>query len=375
LLVSTILDILPGMLVLFSIAFAAYALIVLWLLQGLIRLPHAKEGASLPGVTVIVAARDESAHLKDCLDALARQEYAGEWEVWIIDDQSRDETLAIARKAALDHPNWHATENDHTETWHSSKKGALETAIRRARGELLLLTDADCTPPALWISGMVAALSPQIGFSAGFAPLRAPAAPVWWQEFLRVDALAAAMVAAGGIGHGCGITCAGRSLACRRSALEEIGGYAGLPDTFSGDDDFLLQAIARCKKWRMAYALEPQIAVPSLGPPDWRAFLLQKKRHLSAGTSYNRPAQAGYLIFHAANGLLWLAALFSPLFNPAWALLLLLKVVLDGITLIFWSNKLRQPFPLAGFFAWEFLFPLYHLLAFPRPGRETPWKN
>ena len=363
------------MIALLSILFAAYASIVLWLLRGTIRTPRPMQSSPRPSISVIVAARDEGLHLQACLDALARQEYTGEWEVWIVDDRSHDNTLSIARGAATGRPSWHVAVNEHPGTWRSGKKGALATAIKSAKGEVLLFTDADCTPPPLWMAGMAAMLPPQTGLCAGFSPLIAPEAPRLWQNFLLIDTLVAALVAAGSIGNNRGITCTGRSLACRRAALVEIGGYAALPDTLSGDDDFLLQAVARRKNWRVSYALSAQTAVPALGPPGWRAFLRQKKRHLSAGTRYSSLARAGYFVFHVANGLIWSAGLIGLFVNPAWALLLLLKIILDSLVLSFWSIRLSQPFSPIAFLTWEAAFPLYHLAAFPRSGKEIPWKQ
>ena len=362
------------MIALASIVFASYALILLWLAAGLIRLPRLRPAVSPPpSLSVIVAVRDEAGHLETCLEALSRQEYPGEWELFIIDDQSTDRSPEIARETAARYPGWHAAGNDFIGRWRSSKKGALETAFRCARGELLLFTDADCTPPPQWLAGMAAAMAPGSALCAGFSPLAAPDAPQLWRAFLQVDTLAAALVAAGGIGHGRGITCSGRNLACRRQILMELGGYDALPDTLSGDDDFLLQAVARFGS-RLTYALASSTAVPAQGPSGWRAFIRQKRRHLSAGGRYHLPAQLGYALYHGTNLLLWASPLAGLIHRPL-LLLLPAKLLLDGLLLRFWSSRLHQPFSLAGFLAWEPIFPLYHLIAFPRRGEEISWKT
>jgi len=368
-------DNLPAMIPLASIVFASYALILLWLAAGLIRLPRPHLASSPPPfLSVIVAARDEAVHLETCLEALSRQEYPGEWELFIIDDQSVDRSPDIAREAAARHPGWHTAGNDFVGRWRSSKKGALETAFLRARGELLLFTDADCTPPPQWLAGMAAAMGSESVLCAGFSPLVAPDASRLWRAFLLVDTLAAALVAAGGIGHGRGITCSGRSLACRRHILSEIGGYDALPDTLSGDDDFLLQAVASSGRHRLIYALAPSTAVPAQGPSGWRAFIRQKRRHLSAGSRYKLPIQLGYTLFHSANLLLWSTPLVGLIHRPL-LLFLPAKIILDGLVLFLWSSRLHQPFSLAGLLAWEPLFPVYHLVAFPRCGEEISWKT
>jgi cellulose synthase/poly-beta-1,6-N-acetylglucosamine synthase-like glycosyltransferase len=324
---------------------------------------------------VIVAARDAADTLAKCLAALHAQEYEGDWELFVIDDHSKDDTLAMAREAASGHPDWHVLATGQATRWLSRKKGALETAFQHARGDLLLLTDADCTPPPSWLAGMAAAHRPVDALCAGFSPQQAPGSSRLWQDFLHADSLAAALVAAGGIGHGRGITCTGRNLSCRRQALAEIGGYAALPDTLSGDDDFLLQILARSRTHSISYAIASDTAVPALGPANWRDLILQKRRHLSAGIRYSLPLRLGYFLYHSTNFVLWSALLIAPFYNPLLILPLAVKVLFDGAALGFWSRKLFQSLSLGGLLAWELFSPLYHLAAFPWPGKEIPWKK
>ncbi len=356
-----------------SIIFSLYLLIIAWLFCGILRLRRPPIPASLPSLSVIVAARNEGALLGDCLAALGAQAYGGDREVLIVDDQSCDATRAIASAAVARHPGWRLLDNTHPGRWQSRKKGALESALRQARGEYLLFTDADCTPPPAWMAGMAAALAAGATACAGFSPLTAPEAPPLWRAFLHTDTLAAALVAAGGLGHGRAITGTGRSLACRRAALSAIGGYAALPDTLSGDDDFLLQRLATAPGGKLTYQLAPEAAVPARGPANWRTFRRQKRRHLSAGARYTRPVQLGYLLFHGTNLLLWSLLLLAPFLRPSLLLFLAAKILLDGLALWFWSSRLRQPFHPGGFFLWQVLFPLYHLFALPPLGPEVSW--
>ncbi|HQG46848.1 MAG TPA: glycosyltransferase family A protein, partial [bacterium] len=142
-----------------SIIFSLYLLIIAWLLYGILRLRRPPAPVSLPSLSVMVAARNEGAFLGECLEALSAQDYAGDWEVLIVDDGSSDATRAIARAGVERHPRWQLLGNDYPERWRSRKKGALESALRRARGEYLLFTDADCTPPPAWVAQMAAVLA------------------------------------------------------------------------------------------------------------------------------------------------------------------------------------------------------------------------
>ena len=92
-------------LALFVIAFIAYvpgfmnAFLVGSILSD--RRPVLRKYERLPDVCVLVACYNESENIADTLASLARQEYPGNLEVVVIDDDSTDGSLAIARSMAV----------------------------------------------------------------------------------------------------------------------------------------------------------------------------------------------------------------------------------------------------------------------------------
>ena len=55
-----------------------------------------------PPVVAIVPARNEAASVAECIASLARQEYAGEFSIVVVDDHSEDGTADLARRAAAE---------------------------------------------------------------------------------------------------------------------------------------------------------------------------------------------------------------------------------------------------------------------------------
>jgi hopene-associated glycosyltransferase HpnB len=55
---------------------------------------------SWPSVAVVIPARDEAAGIAQSIGSLLRQDYPGEWSVFLVDDDSNDGTAAVARSAA-----------------------------------------------------------------------------------------------------------------------------------------------------------------------------------------------------------------------------------------------------------------------------------
>jgi chlorobactene glucosyltransferase len=132
-----------------------WAGLVVWIIFRAARqagayLPSGQAGAPdsaqlrLPGVAVVLPARDEAANLGPCLDALmAQRGLAGGWSVLVVDDNSCDGTAALVRAHAARNPRirlQHAGELP--PGWmgkpHACWKGALA-----ADAEYLCFIDAD----------------------------------------------------------------------------------------------------------------------------------------------------------------------------------------------------------------------------------------
>lgn len=98
-----------------------------------------------PRVSVIVPARDAAPTLARTLAALQSQDTADPYEVIVVDDGSRDETVQIARRFA---PLVKVISNESSE----GPGGARNRGATAARATILAFTDADCFPTPQWLS-------------------------------------------------------------------------------------------------------------------------------------------------------------------------------------------------------------------------------
>ncbi len=99
---------------------------------------------NLPFVSIIVPVKDEERVIGRLLDILLRLDYPKEKsEIIIVEDGSKDKTIEICQKYANQHSN-------HIKLFHratsNGKPSALNYALKRAKGEILALFDADCVP-------------------------------------------------------------------------------------------------------------------------------------------------------------------------------------------------------------------------------------
>lgn len=111
------------------------------------RRPAAAAGdEQLPTVTVLVPARDEEAVIAASLGRLQQLRYPeGKLEILVINDGSRDATLAAAQRQAGADPRCRFLDIPAAEGGRG-KSAVLNRALREARGEVLAVYDADNLP-------------------------------------------------------------------------------------------------------------------------------------------------------------------------------------------------------------------------------------
>lgn len=109
-----------------------------------------------PPVSILLPARNEELNIRACVESLLSQDYPNV-EVIVIDDDSTDATPRVLDELQRQHPRRDRLHVVHAGTlpegW-AGKPHAIQVGAERARGEWLLLTDADTRhrPDALSLS-------------------------------------------------------------------------------------------------------------------------------------------------------------------------------------------------------------------------------
>jgi len=169
-----------------------------------------------PFVSVVIPAHNEEEYLLSCLESIKNQDYAGEYEVIVVDNASTDNTAQIAR-------DWGAR------VVHEGKPSpacARQKGAEVATAKIIAFIDADTQAPAHWLSTivwrflcepeMVAVSGPYAWGDAGkFSRIAS-----YVGNFLSIiiDQLFRRVFDKGGAIWGC-------NFAVRRSALLEVGGF------------------------------------------------------------------------------------------------------------------------------------------------------
>lgn len=242
-----------------------------------------------PTVSVLVPARNESAHIEACLNSLVRQDYPLEkFEIIVVDDESEDDTARIVERIV--------SESSHRirllrvtakPSEVSAKINALRLGLAGGASELVFTTDADCEVSPGWISSTVKYFEDSVGVVTGttlFHNNNATPPLLFGIQFL--DFLSHTACAAGAIGNGTVNNCNGSNMAFRRSAYDAVGGYESLAHLNSGDDSLLAQKIAATSRWEVRFNVDRSGSVRTTPAKTWNDFLQQRMRWAAQTADY-----------------------------------------------------------------------------------------
>ena len=334
---------------------ALYVLLLLALAYGLGQ-RTASSDAGQRRVTVMVAAHNEADRIDACLNALALQTYPPELtQVVVVDDRSQDDTYQVASSWQDRIPGLRVIRVEEP-VLACPKKNALNQGIKVATGEIVLTTDADCTPSPEWIASTASCFSDGVGAVIGPAPLTDSGGRL--SPLLLFQAMLVNALAAGSAGIGLPLTCSGRNFAFRKSAFDDVDGYTPIGHILGGDDVLLMRRIASAG-WPVVYNHDNAAAVRS--PAHLDRQWSRQIRYQSKARHYGLPILSLAMliyIFHllllAGPVIAWLAPSTTPIL---WAVLIA-KAAADGVFLFRAARRLQQRRMLR----W---FPLVECLAIP----------
>ncbi|MGZ4049206.1 MAG: glycosyltransferase, partial [Bacteroidia bacterium] len=224
---------------------AAYFLLIASYCYAWIKMKGTKlNNNDLVFVSIVIAARNEEKNIINCLDSIIKQSYnANKFEIIIIDDASADLTNKLVSDYSERHPNIKLI-SLREDGKNVGKKFAIRKGIEKAKGELIVTTDADCSMGENWLRSVVSFYS---GTNAKMI-----VSPVCFQNeksiFEKMQSLEfIALIACGGssLYYNKAIMCNGANLAYPKEVFMEMNGFDDIDEKASGDDVLLMYKIKR----------------------------------------------------------------------------------------------------------------------------------
>lgn len=316
-----------------------YGVLVLNFIRGWHRLVYFTSQKSDPHtrVSIIVAARDEEANINKTIDDLIAQQYPEALtEIIIIDDHSTDRTAEIV--LGYSDRNVKLIKLNEDRALNSYKKKAIQTAIGTCTGDLIITTDADCRMGPNWLATIVN-LYEEKNYKMISSPVAYFQEKSFFERLQSLEFLYLIGLGASTIGNKQPSTCNGANLAYEKATFYEVGGFQGIDDLASGDDELLLHKIAAKYPDKIGFLKNKEAIVYTHAKENLSSFIQQRKRWASKSTRYKNKAiiVLGVLIWIFNLSILsnFITGLFIPGFLTVMFYQLLVKMFLE--TLFLWD--------------------------------------
>jgi cellulose synthase/poly-beta-1,6-N-acetylglucosamine synthase-like glycosyltransferase len=312
-------------------------------------------------ISIIVAVRNEASAIGSLLESLLKQDYPPEhFEMIIVDDHSTDETKRRFEEITSELngiPNLKFISLEPDDGF--GKKAALSHGIKLSGGDLIVITDADCTAGSSWISTIAAfydRLKPQMILGA----VQMTDGGNFFGKLQSLEFMSLISSAAGSCSAGFPLLANGANIAFTRQAFESCGGFSGHMEFPSGDDMFLMMSIKKkfgagsIRFLKSADAIVKTTAMKGIKP-----FLQQRMRWVSKSKGYTDPVLiATSILVYLANAILLISGISAFIFPGLYKIFLLVymaKMIIDFPLMLSFAR-----FQKSGALLW--LFPFMELL-------------
>ena len=293
-------------------------------------------------VSVIIPFRNEKENLPQLIQCLKAQSYKSDkLEYLFVNDHSDDGGEDLLRDFTL------------LQSSGKGKKAALNTALAKAQGELIITLDADCIVGEEWLKTLLSFYA-ENGADLVICPITlAPLQNTWDKlQALEFQSLTASTAGAALGQHA--IMCNGANLLFKRS-LVDFNRDVFKTQYVSGDDMFLLEH-AKSIKASIAY-LKNRQAMAYTAPVNWQHFWRQRLRWSSKSGAYSDVAiiVSAFVVLMVNVSLLIL-----PFFSPFYLLIAFaLKMLVDFLLLNSSSSFFRTSEHLWLYFLLLPIYPIY----------------
>ncbi len=263
-----------------------YVVLVLYMLRGWFQIPYFKSTYKTvrTPISVLIAARNEETNIARTLDCIVNQDFPKELlQIIVVDDHSTDNTAAIVASYAAQGVT--LLQLNEGGKLNSYKKLAISRAIAQASGEIIVTTDADCRMGTRWLRTVVSYFE-ETGVYMVSSPVAYSEEKSYFERLQTLEFLYLIGLGAAGIGNKNPTTCNGANLAYRRDLFYEMGGFNGIDNLASGDDELFLHKVAEKYAEKIGFCKSKDAIVYTDAKATLSGFISQRRRWASKSTKY-----------------------------------------------------------------------------------------
>ncbi|MFB9056278.1 glycosyltransferase [Mariniflexile ostreae] len=344
----------------------AYLILIGGLIYGIKKVPifEIADRSAKIKFSIIIPFRNEAENLPELLKSVKALKYPKAFfEIIFVDDDSDDKSTRIIQEFILKEDiNITVILNERHSS--SPKKDAISTAIKRAKNEWVITTDADCVLAACWLDSFNQFVQ-KTKAKCVAAPIKYTSANNFLNRFQLLDILSLQAATIGGFGLGKPFLCNGANFAYERDLFYELDGFEGNNAIASGDDVFFLEKVYNKYPNRVHYLKCKDAIVKTKPQGTWALLLSQRIRWAAKATAFQNGfgKLTGGLVL-LANTLVAVLIVFS-IFNAKQVEVLLyvliIKCIADCLLIFNAASFFNQRDVLKSFIVAFLFYPFFSL--------------
>lgn len=270
------------MIYVYFIILFTYVVLISLLVFGFTKTKLIETGKLVPKNTfsIVVPFRNEAENLPKLIHSIALLDYPKElFEVILVDDASEEEfrfqnvdfNLQIATNARKSN---------------SPKKDAIKTAIKTAKNDWIITTDADCFVQKDWLLSLDNYIQTthkkMIAAGVRYLPKNG-----FLHAFQTLDFLSLQGATIGSFGIEKPFMCNGANFAYSKVFFNELNGFDGNENIASGDDVFLLQKAIALQPENVGFCMHKEAIVATKSVENWKELFQQRVRWAAKSAGYS----------------------------------------------------------------------------------------
>jgi len=273
------------LIVIFILLLVHYIFFLMKIFSGLKKLKaSATSSTSEDFISVIIPFRNEEKNILDNLKSIEVQDYPKEnFEVIYINDSSEDNSLKLLQDNKIA-GNIKVLSVPKDFSVNAHKKRAVRYGIENSTGKIIVTTDADCLYEKTWLSSLINNLDEETGFVSG--PVEFIDNDNFFSKIQKLEFAGLIITGAGLIGAGSPTICNAANIVYRKNVFDEVGGFKDQMDLSSGDDELLMQKIAKDTDYKVRFSINKNSIVKTHSNRSVIEFYHQRKRWASKGLFY-----------------------------------------------------------------------------------------
>lgn len=334
--------------------------------------------------SIVVPFRNEAKNLTDLIHSILNLNYPKSlFEVIFIDDESEDTSVDIINTCigtkSSNRIDIDASMISNQRTSNSPKKDAISAAIKQAKHEWIITTDADCVLPKYWLDAFDECIQTQ-NLHCIVAPVTYSKNVSFFKRFQTLDFLSLQGATIGGFGLNKPFMCNGANFGYKKSAFKSVNGFEGNKAIASGDDIFLLEKLLQLNS-KKVYYLKSQKAIVKTKPVSTFSDLIQQRLRWAAKTSrYNNWFAKCIGLIVLLGNLTVITIIPLTLFNLVsmriTIALIVIKFSIDFLLLFKTTRFFRQETLLITYLAACFIYPFFSVyVALLSLFKSYEWKD